>query len=74
MKCSLGSVPDKPFTPEKVELLSLQTSIALVWEQNLDKVTRKLTGYKLYMDDGYNGNFRVIYDGTGFPNTRSFTA
>lgn len=33
-----------------------------------------MTGYKLLMDDGYNGNFAVIYDGTGYPNTFSFIA
>jgi len=44
------------------------------WDENEDKVTSKLTGYKLYMDDGYNGKYSVIYDGSNFPNTHEFTA
>lgn len=26
------------------------------------------------MDDGFNGPYSVIYDGSGFPNTFSYTA
>jgi hypothetical protein len=26
------------------------------------------------MDDGYNGPFSVVYDGSGLPNTFQFTA
>jgi len=29
-------------------------------------------GYSLYMDDGYHGEYSVVYNGTGFPETRSF--
>ncbi len=69
VKCSLGSVPQKPFSPSKIEINSTKTSIAVQWEQNSDKVSAKLTGYKLYMDDGYNGEYSIIYDGSQFPNT-----
>ena len=37
----------------------------------MDSVEQK--GYRLYMDDGYNGNFQMIYDGIGYPNILSYT-
>jgi Fibronectin type III domain len=74
VKASLGSVPSKPHTPVKVEMKSSKTSIAVQWDQNDDSVSAKVTGYQLLMDDGYNGDFTVIYDGSGFPNTFSYTA
>lgn len=33
-----------------------------------------VTGYQLYMDDGYNGEFSIIYDGSEYPNTLSYIA
>lgn len=74
LKSSLGSVPNKPHTPRKVEYKSSKTSIAVEWDQNDDQITAKVTGYKLLMDDGYNGDFSVVYDGSGFPYTFSFVA
>jgi hypothetical protein len=74
IRASLGSVPNKPYTPYKIEDKSSKTSIAVKWEENDDKVTSKLTGYKLFMDDGFNGPYTLILDGTNFPNTHEYTA
>ena len=30
------------------------------------------TGYKLYIDNGNDGEFRVLYDGTGFAGVNTF--
>lgn len=74
LKASLGSVPSKPHSPVKVEIKSSKNSIAVEWQRNDDSVTAMVTGYKLLMDDGFNGEYSVIYDGSGFPNTFAFIA
>ncbi len=74
LKASLGDVPARPHRPVKIENKSSKTSIAVQWDQNDDAVSAKVTGYQLLIDDGYNGDFKVIYDGAGFPNTLEYTA
>jgi len=34
----------------------------------------EVTGYHLFMDDGYNGDFTIVYNGTDKPFTAQYTA
>jgi hypothetical protein len=64
IRVALGSLPFAPNAPIKNEILSTLTSITVSWNQVADKDGIAVTGYLLYMDDGYNGDFTVVYDGT----------
>jgi hypothetical protein len=33
-----------------------------------------ITGYKLYMDNGFNGNFKLIYDRDKYPSVLTYVA
>lgn len=44
------------------------------WDESPPVDVIDITGYLLYADDGFNGNFNVIYDGTGLPNTFEYQA
>jgi hypothetical protein len=46
----------------------------VTWNEVIPTDGVAITGYKLYMDDGYSGNFFVVYDGSGYPFTTSYTA
>ena len=73
-RVALGTLPPQPNPPTKVEALSSISSIAVTWNEVIPTDGVAITGYKLYMDDGYSGNFFVVYDGTGYPYTTSYTA
>jgi len=51
--------PDQPTPPSKILYLSTKTSIALEWPLNTNRHLPggAVTGYKLYVDDGLNGDF-----------------
>ena len=73
IRAALGSLPDKPDPPVKIELKSTETSIALEWPLLVPSDAVPITGYYLYMDDGYNGDFVNIYNGKGFPTINTYT-
>jgi hypothetical protein len=54
--------------------LSSQNAITVEWDSvdSTDGVV--VTGYHMYMDDGYNGEFTEIFDGTNLPYTTQSTA
>lgn len=64
---AVGRLPDKPSTPTKVEEDSSITSIKVSWAASADLDNVLITGYLLYMDNGINGPFTVVYNGEGFP-------
>lgn len=57
-------MPFAPNAPIKNEVLSTITSITVSWNKVADKDGIAVSGYILYMDDGYHGNFAVVYNGT----------
>ena len=59
-------LPVAPFAPTKVNSKSSLKSIYVQWATVTDP-SSPVTGYKLYMDEGNNGNFKMIFDGTGKP-------
>lgn len=42
------------------------------WDDVSDKEIQT-TGYKLFVDDGNDGDFRVAFDGSNKPGVRKFT-
>ena len=71
---AIGRVPQTPDPVRKVESLSSLTTIVVEWDEvpAIDTITT--TGYLLYIDDGRNGDFHLIYDGTGNFYKLSFAA
>jgi len=53
-----------------------KTSIAVSWSKSspTQGLAGSITGYKLWMDNGFNENFVVVFDGTGAPDIRSYKA
>jgi hypothetical protein len=67
-----AAVPAQPSTgPTIVESISNTTSIGVSWDA-VDNTYAYVSGYKLYRDNGNNGNFTLIYDGTNRPGQRTF--
>jgi hypothetical protein len=58
-------LPRKPNAPYKSEEESSMTSIMINWDLSPPVDNVDINGYILYMDDGYNGNFDIIYNGIG---------
>jgi hypothetical protein len=73
-RVALGSLPVAPNAPVKIEELSSPTSIAVEWNKVVFQDDVPVSGYHLYMDDGYNGDFIKIYDGTSLPFNTSFVS
>jgi len=59
-------LPTAPGAPYKVISKSSLTSIYVEWDYVLDN-SSPIIGYKLFMDNGNDGNFELIFDGTGKP-------
>ena len=72
LRAALGSLPDQPNAPEKVEEESSLTSIKVEWDFSAIKDGISATGYKLYADDGRNGAFTEVYNGERYPNVNEF--
>jgi len=63
---ALGPVPSAPSTPQKDDENSGRNSISVYW----DKITTdvlEVNGYKLYADNGYDDDFKLVFDGTNYP-------
>lgn len=71
---AIGRRPSTPDAVRKVEALSSLTTIVVEWDEvpAIDGIVT--SGYLLYMDDGRNGEFQVVYDGTGNFYTLTFAA
>lgn len=72
LRIALGRLPDQPTAPRKVEADSTMTTMMLEWDEVVELDGVEGEGYSLYMDDGYHGEYSVVYNGTGFPETRQF--
>lgn len=67
----IGSLPLAPTGLKKVEEQSSIDSISIEWTRVIDS-TAPVTGYRLYIDDGLNGEFKVVFDGSSLPFTTNF--
>jgi hypothetical protein len=76
MTFPLADKPAKPNAPTKDESQSDKTTITMAWSVNADtqSTAGDITGYKLYMDDGNNGDFELIFHGLNQPDVRSYQA
>jgi hypothetical protein len=70
LRVALGGLPGQPAAPQKVEANSTTTSLMLEWAELAEVDNVEGEGYSLYMDDGHHGEFSLVYNGTGFPETR----
>jgi len=66
--------PDKPAQPLKILALSSKTSIAVEWPLNTNHHMPggAVTGYKLFVDDGLNGDFVEIFYGRKVPSMHEY--
>jgi len=70
---ALASLPSQPSAPYKDSSLSSTSSIFVRWSAVADTEINT-SGYKLYMDGGNNGDFSLVFDGSGAPGTLSYLA
>jgi len=68
----VADVPSKSSAPILVG--HTQTSITVEWEVTPDTQGEagKITGYYLYMDNGFNEDFKIVFNGAGLPESRQF--
>jgi len=71
-RAALGSYPNQPNSPSKVESESTLTSITIAWDVVVDVYSTPISGYYLYGDGGSGGSLSLIYDGSTKPNTLKY--
>ena len=72
VEAAVSSFPGKPAAPTKVAAESGYYYITLSWLKSAD-TDLPVIGYNLYMDDGYGGDFTLIYNGQNYPNVLKYT-
>jgi len=68
---AFGPLPSTPTAPVKDSYESNRTAIALTWTK-ITGDTLPILGYKLYADNGYNDDFKLIFDGSNMPEINNF--
>ncbi len=68
----VSSFPAQPDAPTKNEDESGETYITLEWNSSPD-TELPVIGYVVNMDDGYGGDYSVIYNGKNYPNVLKYT-
>ena len=71
-RAALGSFPNQPNPPYKVEDESSLDSITIAWDAATEVYNTPISGYYLYGDGGSGGNLNLIYDGSTKPNTLKY--
>jgi len=71
---AFADLPDKPAQPTKILYLSTKTSIAIEWVLNTNRHMPggAVTGYKVFVDDGLNGDFNEVFYGKNVPSLHEF--
>ena len=71
---ALANLPDQASSPTKILYLSSKTSIAIEWNLNIDHQLPGgvVTGYKVQVDDGLNGDFSDIFYGKNVPSLHQY--
>jgi hypothetical protein len=67
------ALPDPPLTIIKVYEKSTLNSIYVEWSQVADTAL-PIIGYRLFMDSGNNGDYKLVYNGLRFPGVFGFNA
>ena len=70
----VADIPLAPAAPSLV--LHSQNYITVEWAETSDQqgAAGKISGYYLYMDNGFHENFQVVWNGEGTPDVRSHTS
>ena len=69
---AIARLPDTPLAPTFITSMSNITAITVQWVAGISPDI-PVSGYRLYSDLGLNGDFFLIYDGSGNSNKLSFT-
>lgn len=48
------------------------SELLVEWTASLSVNGDAVSGYKVYLDDGFGGPFTLVYDGLNYPSTYSF--
>lgn len=74
ISAALADLPDQASQPTKIKALSSNTSIAIQWTSNTNHQTPggDVTGYKIFVDDGLNGEFTEIFYGKNVPSLNEY--
>ena len=67
LRLALGSLPPAPTAPVRDDSRSGEDYMMLTWTEAAQTDGLSVLGYSLYGDDGYAGEFQLIYDGSGTP-------
>lgn len=67
----VGALPTPPSSITRDEALSNSTSMLVQWSE-VTSSNLEILGYKLYMDDGLNGDLQEVYDGSVNPQTLQY--
>ena len=65
-------MPSPPTSLLKVDSLSNETAISVVWTRVTGNVL-PILGYRLYVDSGRDDSYTMIYDGNNMPEVFTFT-
>jgi hypothetical protein len=70
----VAAAPSKPLAAPAL-IKSTKSSLAIGWTRAVDTQAPAgtITGHYLYMDDGANGEFTLIFSGAGAPDVTQFT-
>lgn len=70
----IADAPSQPVSGPSLEA-STKTSITVSWEKAADTQTPAgtATGHYLYMDDGAQGDFSLVFSGAGYPDLVQYT-
>jgi hypothetical protein len=76
LSVAMADLPDQANTPTKITALSSNTSLAITWVSNTnhDLPGGEVTGYKIFMDDGLNGDFQEVFYAKNVPTLTEYIA
>ena len=72
----MTALPDQANKPSKIQAMSSNTTLAFTWVLNTDHDLPggQVTGYKIWMDDGMNGDFREVFYAKNVPTFSEYIA
>lgn len=72
----MTELPDKANAPTKIMALSSNTSLAFTWVLNTDHNAPggSVNGYKIWLDNGLNGDFQPVFYAKNVPTLSEYIA
>ena len=62
-----------PGAPASLTLTADAHELRAQWTAPENQNGDAVSGYRVYVDDGYGGPFSLVFDGSGYPSTYKFT-